>query len=54
MVLNGHLWKSRESTTPLPYAESDILNRSQNVRDRAGRLVASSFSCTTNGRFGES
>lgn len=53
MVLNGHLWKSRKSTAPLPYDENDILNGGLNVRERACGLIASSFSCTTNGRFGE-
>ncbi len=53
MVLNGHLWKSRKSTAPLPYDENDILNGGLNVRERACGLIASGFSCTTNGRFGE-
>ena len=39
MVLDGHLWKSRESTAPLPYDSGDILNGSPNVDDRAGEFV---------------
>lgn len=44
MVLDGHLWKSRKSTAPLPYDENDILNGSLNVRERTRGLVVSRFS----------
>lgn len=54
MVLNGHLWESRKSTAPLPCDENDRLNGGLNVRERACGLIAPSFSCTTNGRFGGS